>query len=184
MDIRTLDLAAIASTGAFIDVIEDGQWDLPSPCTEWTVRGVVEHMVANNRRTLGHLGVEFDGTGDPRADFHSSAAALHAQFADETVLTRPFPVGPFELSGAQALGVHFFDVLVHGWDVGVSLGHEVVLDERLAAAALEVIGSFPEHEAIYGPSALFAGRLAVAEDATAQERLLARTGRRPGQRGA
>ncbi|WP_424184217.1 TIGR03086 family metal-binding protein [Actinokineospora sp. G85] len=184
MDIRTLDLAAIASTGGFIDAVGDGEWELPSPCTEWTVRGVVEHMVENNRRTLSHLGVEFDGTDDPRADFHSSAAALHAQFADDTLLTKPFPVGPFTLTGEQALGVHFFDVLVHGWDIGVSLGHEVVLDEPLVEAALEITGSFPDHKAIYGPSALFAAKLAVAEDASAQERLLAQTGRKPGQRGA
>jgi uncharacterized protein (TIGR03086 family) len=176
-DIRELDRAAVVSTARFVDRITDEQFATRTPCDGWDVRGVVEHMVANNQRTLGQLGVDFTPGGDPRADFRASADALHAEFADDAVLARTFTVGEFEVSGEFALAVHFADVLVHGWDLGAALGHEVVLDHDLAEAALRSIERYPDSPAVWGPGGAFAGRLPVAEGASVQERLLAVTGR-------
>jgi uncharacterized protein (TIGR03083 family) len=40
------DLArASAVTGDLIDRIAAGQWTAPTPCTEWTVRDLVNHLV-------------------------------------------------------------------------------------------------------------------------------------------
>ncbi|PWW65565.1 TIGR03086 family metal-binding protein [Actinokineospora spheciospongiae] len=177
MDIRELDRAAIASTTGFAEQATDEQLDARTPCDKWAVRDVLEHMVDNNRRTLGQLGAGFEPTGDPRADFRASSAALHAHFADDAVLARTFAIGDYQVPGEFALAVHFGDVLVHGWDIGTALGLDVELDESLVLVALDRIGRFPDSPRIWGPGGLFANRLPVADDAPPQERLLALTGR-------
>jgi uncharacterized protein (TIGR03086 family) len=179
MGIRTLDLAAVTSTGRFVDAVGEDQWDLPTPCAQWAVRDVVAHLVENNHRALRQLDAAPPETGDLRADYHASAAALHAAFADDAVLERQFRSRTFAVTGAQLLAIHFSDVLVHGWDIGTALGLPVELDEALVEAAARVVRSFPTTPQLRGPGALFADEVAVAEGATPQERLLALTGRTP-----
>ncbi|MGQ0840726.1 TIGR03086 family metal-binding protein [Actinokineospora sp.] len=181
MDIRELDRRAIESTGSIIDGLDDAQLDAPTPCTEWTVRGVIQHMVENNHRTVDKLAGRPEtpvAPGlDPRADYRESAAVFTAAFADGTALAVPYEMALGTFTGAVALGIHFTDVLVHGWDIGTAVGIDVLIEDDLAEAALAMVAMFPDSPNIWGPNGVFADRLPVADDAPAHERLLALTGR-------
>ncbi|MHB1533489.1 MAG: maleylpyruvate isomerase family mycothiol-dependent enzyme [Acidimicrobiales bacterium] len=49
MDADPEQLAAAAEvTGQVIDGVRDDQWGLPTPCEDWTVRDLVEHVVGGN----------------------------------------------------------------------------------------------------------------------------------------
>jgi hypothetical protein len=95
------DLArASTAVGDLIANILPDQWNAPTPCTEWAVQDVVEHLVAMNlvfaalinegpmpERGADHLGK------DPAEAYWASAASLHAAFAQPGVLERSY-VGP------------------------------------------------------------------------------------------
>jgi uncharacterized protein (TIGR03086 family) len=90
------DLArASAVMGDLIDRIAAGQWTAPTPCTEWSVRDLVNHLVGMNlvfvamleespmpERRADRLGA------DPAGAYRRSAAALQAAAARPGVLER------------------------------------------------------------------------------------------------
>ena len=68
MDI--IDRYEEAATGftARLDAVTDDQWTNPTPCTDWDVRELVDHVIAIQRQLPEGLGVVVDdGGADVRA---------------------------------------------------------------------------------------------------------------------
>lgn len=80
---------------------------------------------------------------------------------------------------AQAIGFHLIDYLVHGWDVAQSLGVEFIAEPELVEAAWPIAQAIPDDERRRGPGAAFQPSLAVPEDATRFDLILAMLGRSP-----
>ena len=85
MDVKTLHQRTVESWLRFLDGVGDDQWDLPTPCTEWDVRALVNHVVGEERwtrpllegMTIAEVGDRFDGDllgDDPRAAGRAAAA--------------------------------------------------------------------------------------------------------------
>jgi uncharacterized protein (TIGR03086 family) len=119
-------------------------WDAPTPCPEWDVRALVDHMTRGNLNHVGLLtGVtreEFlarrdeDAHGaDPVAAFTASVRACADAFAEAGALDRvvDYPFG--KLGGRQALAVRTADSTVHTWDLARALGADETLDPGLVA---------------------------------------------------
>ena len=79
--------------------VQPDQWTAPTPCTEWDVQALVNHVVGANRRyTLllhGATAGEVDATRtvdhlgqDPVNSFVTTAAALNAAFCEPGALAR------------------------------------------------------------------------------------------------
>jgi uncharacterized protein (TIGR03086 family) len=83
-----------------------------------------------------------------------------------------FPAG-------QAIGFHFVDYVVHGWDVARALGVAYELEPGLLAAALDIARSVPNGESRRRPGAAFAPRVAVTGGGLLDQ-IVALLGRRPG----
>jgi uncharacterized protein (TIGR03086 family) len=172
---------ATAATGDLIDRITAEQWTAPTPCTEWSVRDVVDHLVGMNlvlaalfeERPMPVRGADRLGA-DPAAAYRRSAAALLAAAARPGVLerTQTTPVGV--AIGAERVRWRIVDLLAHGWDLGQATGVEAELPDDLAEQAL----TFARAQL---PSRPRAGRFAdprpIRDDAPAIERLAAATGR-------
>lgn len=114
------------------------QLDAPTPCSEWSVRDLVGHVIAGNQRLAG---------GTPPADSDlaglieahaTSAVAAQAVFAAPDGLTRSFemPFGP--VPGSVVIGLRTTDVLTHTWDLAQGTGQPSDVDPVLAAEMLEV----------------------------------------------
>src|SRR6266545_920027 len=81
--------------GDLIDRVGVDQWSAPTPCTEWTVRDVVHHLVGMNlvfvalleERPMPDRGADHVGT-DPAGAYRRSAAALQVAAARPGVLQR------------------------------------------------------------------------------------------------
>lgn len=112
------------------------QWSWPTPCTEWTVRALVNHMTRGNlsyaRLFRGGTATEFlrdrdaDALGaDPVGAFTRSVWVCADAFAADT--TVDYPLG--RITGRQALAVRTADSTIHTWDLARSIGS----DERLPA---------------------------------------------------
>jgi uncharacterized protein (TIGR03086 family) len=175
----------MGSVGEMTDVIQDhrqacdgftsaiaeatGRWELPSPCTEWDARGVVEHVIGFHDVLL-LLPLEAKPTR-PKDD--PSARWLVTYDALFTVLARP---GVVDEARRSLLGVLTTDVLVHTWDLCRAVGAPVHLDERLCGIGLErAIANRVKFE----ESDMFGPRVAVPDEASVEDRLLGFFGRDP-----
>lgn len=144
MDATTM-AAACASTQRIVDLITDGDMDRPTPCTEWSVRQLLNHVVG----TL-HLGcalledvapmVAIAPGGLPGEDMLDDDASKAYRVGVEALLgaARPDTLArmhatPFgEMPGAILGGFTTLDIAVHGWDLAAAIDEGVDLDDALA----------------------------------------------------
>jgi uncharacterized protein (TIGR03086 family) len=183
--------AALDGTGQLVGAVTDEQWQLPTPCSGWSVRELVNHLVGGNRlctRVLrgeplppldqlgrrGHL----DQLGDDPALAHdTSAAELLAALAAPGVLERvhTLPVGP--LPGPAVVHLRTVETLVHGWDLARATGRTPPFADELAEPEMpfsrDLLARLPEGRQPFAPPG------PAPEDAPAIDRLAALLGRRP-----
>jgi uncharacterized protein (TIGR03086 family) len=184
---------AMRHSVAVVQRIGDDQWALPTPCSRWNLRQLVEHMTLENRGFAAAAGGEtsdrtvwtdrsFDA--DLRSDYIRSADLVLTAFGADGVLDRPFWLPrindrePF--AGRRAVSFHLLDYVVHTWDVAAASGQTVELDHDLVAAALEIAHrEVPDGPRRHRPDASFAPPVPAPDDAPPFDRLLAVLGRSP-----
>jgi uncharacterized protein (TIGR03086 family) len=164
-------------------------WERTTPCQPWTVRDVVNHVVAGNlmsARLLGgasrdealevirdqHLGDDWQGA--LRRSIAAQAQAFAAPGALERICHHPAA----DIPGSMLLGFRLGDLVLHAWDIARGAG----LDETLDPVAVEAVwtgmsalGPLVAQSGFFGTGA--SGT--VPEDAPLQLRLLDLAGRRP-----
>ena len=159
------------------------QLGLPTPCADWDVRALLNHVLGNNDLyAAGAAGLPVDWAerardrvgGDPLAAYDRSAAAVTAAFAAASPTTEiSFPFGV--LPAQQAVAVHFVDILVHGWDLAVATGQDPALPDDLAEAAMLVVAAYPPE--VWGTSAFFADKVTSSPAEPPYVRLVKLVGR-------
>lgn len=162
--------------------------DRPTPCPDWTVRQLLGHLVAVQRR-IAHIaggGQPLDVTSmvtdvadaDWADAWQGSRTALAAALADDQVLDRTIahPAGMFP--GRQAIFAYVNEITVHSWDLTRAIGREDTLDDQLSEASLGPILAFLPAEPRGGPIP-FGPVVEVPADAPAYDRLLGWMGRDP-----
>lgn len=173
--------AAAEQTVPVVLGIEDKQLDEPTPCTEFRVRDLVNHLyqvVVNfqalaARETVDWAKPNDEIEGDWRDRFAAETGRLVAAWSDPAALEGVSPgMGmPQEAVGAMAL----LDLTVHGWDLAQATGQPYRPDADAVAALCPMAEQM-------GPMArdmgVFAAEAEVGPDAGGFERLLALTGRR------
>jgi uncharacterized protein (TIGR03086 family) len=178
----------IASTDKVVKGTDASQLGLPSLCTEWTVRDVINHITGGSTMfavcveegsvpddLLGKL-MGGDNLGDDYVGAWESAssraiAAFEAPGALDKMVKLPFG----EMPAGVALNIAVFDVLTHAADIA-SATNQTIEDTALVEAALEV-----GHQMV-GPDlrvpGVFDPEQPAPEDATPTVRLLAFAGRK------
>lgn len=141
---------ALRATRAYVAGIGPDQWTRPTPCDDWDVRALLNHVVSGNLwaaelaagRTIAEMGERLDGDqlGDaPVRAYDESAEVAARAFEAPGALDAPCAVSYGPVPGWVYAGHRFVDVLVHGWDVAVATGQDAMLDPELVAAGWEVI---------------------------------------------
>jgi uncharacterized protein (TIGR03086 family) len=185
MDIRELHQRALEETEKIITMVTPGDLNRPTPCPDWTLYGLLRHMVGLNQGfAAAASGAAFDrsvwagGTlGDePAQAYLDSAAQVREAFGQEGVLDRQVEVEFGVVPGSLAISMHFIDLVVHGWDVARALGDDHQPDPELAETALKTVMRMPFER---GPSHAFDALLDVPGDAPVFPRLLGHVGRDP-----
>jgi uncharacterized protein (TIGR03086 family) len=176
---------ALDATGRIVAAIPADRWQAATPCPEWDVRGLVNHLVSGNLwaaelgagATIEGVGGRLDGDrlgADPVAAYAASASAASDVFHRPGTLDAPCAVSYGPVPGSAYAGHRFIDVLVHGWDLATATGQDATLDDDLIEACRQI--AEPQAELLRASGA-FAREVAVPPDATAQARLLALLGR-------
>lgn len=170
--------AALRPLSLLLDAVPAEAWTNPSPCTEWTARHVVAHMIDTQRNLLtehGHdLGPVLD-LADPAAGFQDHAGRVLSLMNSDEVAGVAYDgfFGPTTV-GATLEQFYVWDMLVHRWDIARATGgNEVLTPEELdrIEAGADSFGSALHMDGICGPA------IPVPADTDRQTLLLARLGR-------
>jgi uncharacterized protein (TIGR03086 family) len=156
-------------------------WNVDSPCTGWTARDVVGHLVDWVPGFFGDHGVAFGAVPsvdtDPVGAWIAVDEALSAALADPAQAARTIesPLGSHSLAETVDMIV-VGDVLIHTWDLARATGLDESLDADQVQRMLESMGSIPDE--VLRSGGMFGPRVDVADDADDQTKLLAFVGRR------
>lgn len=187
MDLPALLDETIASTGNVVAGIRAGQLDDPTPCSEWDVRALLNHVIGV-AEVFSHVGEGKPiNPPDPDADYFvgdgyaaaydSATARMLAEWqkpgALDATITLPFG----DVLGSVGASICFIDVLVHGWDLAKATGQDARLAPNFAEPALElargIVNDQVRQAGAFGPE------VAVPANAAMGDRLVAFLGRTP-----
>jgi uncharacterized protein (TIGR03086 family) len=185
MDLNTLYHRTVESWADRVNAVGADQWDGPTPCREWSVRELANHVTGEDLwtpplvqgSTIEEVGARFEG--DLLGDDPIRESLTAAREAIRAVAGALPSGGTVQLSyGEEQMGeyVHQLaaDHLVHGWDLAVATGGDSRLDPALVH---EVAAWFADREELYRAAGVIGGPAAGTGDP--QGDLLAAFGRDP-----
>ncbi|HZA30021.1 MAG TPA: TIGR03086 family metal-binding protein, partial [Propionibacteriaceae bacterium] len=164
-----------------------GDWSDPTPCTDWNVRQLVNHVVGEelwtkplvDRKTIADVGNSLDG--DLLGDNPQAVAQAAADEALAAVAAQLPRGGTVNLSyGDEDIAEYIrqltADHLIHAWDLAAGTGQERSLDEELVT---EVAAWYRDREQLYRSGGAVADRPESAKGGDPQSDLLIAFGRDP-----
>lgn len=181
-----LHTRAVVAFTALVRVVPQDAWSGKTPCSEWDVRGLVNHVAGEELwtapllegRTISEVGDRYDGDvlgGSPSDAVESAAksavAAFEAPGATRRTVHLSFGDTPATEYAMQLVADH----VVHGWDLAVAIGADAHIEDALVAA---VAAWYAERERLYRGAGAVGERPGVPAS-TAQDALLVAFGRDP-----
>ena len=183
--LRLYDLAA-DEFGRRVHAVPADGWRNPTPCTEWTVRDLVNHLVVEQLwvphlmagQTVEEVGDSLDGDRlgpDPAGAWDRAIGAARAAFGEPGALDRTVNLSYGPTPASDYLRQMTDDLAVHAWDLARGIGADDTVDTELVHAVYE--DALPQADGL-AQSGLFAPRVEVPDDADEQTKLLGLFGRR------
>jgi uncharacterized protein (TIGR03086 family) len=162
-------------------------WQRPTPCSEWDVRALVNHVVGANvryqlllhgapseqveaTRTVDHLGE------DALASFVATADGVVACFHEDGALERISHHAAGDRTGSELLSMRVLDAAIHAWDLARAIGVDEDLSDDIVAFLLAYTADLdlgPQQRAFALPDT------EAPRNASPQDQLLHRLGRQP-----
>jgi uncharacterized protein (TIGR03086 family) len=188
MDSVALLQRVVDQTSSVIDNISTAELDRPTPCTEWTVKDIINHITGGATMfaisaeqgsvpddVMGQL-MGGDNLGDDyKGAFATATTRAMAVFSQPGVLERTVKLPFGEMPAGVALNIAIFDVATHAVDLASATG-QTIADTDLLETAIEfghqMIGPELRQPGVFDPEQ------PAPSDATPAERLLAFAGRK------
>ena len=185
-DQAALHRRAVEEFDARVRAVGDDQWELPTPCSDWNVRQLVNHLVYENRwtvplmegSTIAAVGDRYEGDllgDDPKAAWAESSADAVRSVQADGALERVVDLSSGPTPAGEYVSQLFADHLVHAWDLARATGQ----DERLAPDLVAACAAwFAEREDLYRAGGVI-GPAVTADGDDPQADLVGRFGRNP-----
>lgn len=174
-------------TAGLMQGVSADQMDAQTPCSEWDVRALCNHMIGGNQMMAGALaGADIPGPGtdlgdlagdDPAGAFRAASDAMVQAASAEGALEQTYQMPFGEVPGAAVLSLAIADTVTHAWDLAQATGQGFEPADELVATADGVWQQFVSPE--FRAAGAFAEAQEVGEAASALDRLIAFTGRTP-----
>ncbi|GAA3679991.1 TIGR03086 family metal-binding protein [Nocardioides ginsengisoli] len=151
--------------GRRLRLVGPDDWDRATPCTDWDVRALVNHVVGGNvrytlllsgadtaeveaTRTVDHLGDDAVGA------FERTAAEVLARFGEDGVHQRVVHHVAGPRTGGELLSMRILDTEVHAWDLARAIGADERLDDDVVAYLLAYAseGEHGPQQPSFGPA--------------------------------
>ena len=169
-----------------VDTVGADQWTEPTPCADWDVRALVNHVTGEELwtvpllegSTIEDVGDRYDGDllgEDPAGAARSAAAAAVTAVADLLPQRDTVHLSYGEERADEYVWQLAADHLIHGWDLAVATGRDARLAPELVTALADWYSS---REEMYRGAGVVGDQAALNGDA--QHDLLARFGRDEG----
>ena len=178
-------VTAMRGFTARVEQVRPEDLGAPTPCSDWDVRALLEHVIGEllwtapllAGKTIADVGDDLEGDHvgtDAAAGWASAVATAEDAVVGVTDWSAPVHVSYGDIPGHDYIDQVATDVLVHTWDLARAVGADEQLDNELVQLALEGVGAQAD---MLAASGLFGTPIPVAGDAPAQTRLLALLGR-------
>jgi uncharacterized protein (TIGR03086 family) len=189
-DHRAALVRSYANAAEIVAGVRPEQLAAPTPCAEYDVATVVDHIVGAGWRAaaLGRgespSGQEFPHIelGEAPGELHRAGADADASWADDERLaaTLTMPWGE-TYTGATLVEMYLGELGAHAWDLAAATGQLDRLDPALAEEALDAARDMlkPAYRDAMGPGNPFGQEVEAPADATTWERFAAFMGRTP-----
>jgi uncharacterized protein (TIGR03086 family) len=187
MELLDAQGSALSGFDWLVKAVGPADWVAPTPCTDWTVYDLLNHLVSAllwvppllSGAAMDDIGDQFDGDvlgADPVGAWTEAAANAREAWLRPGTLQRQVDLS-YGLVPATEYGWQTtLDLAVHGWDLAMGIGEASPLHDDLADALLEVFE--PEVWRWQG-TGIFAPPVLVSADAGSPARLLGMLGRHP-----
>lgn len=170
----------VKDTRQIIANVKSDQLTDSTPCSEWDVKGLIDHIIGGTMFFAATLAGE--EPGQPSSEGHP--ADIY-QAGTDKVLTGAQQPGamekkydtPFgEMSGGEFMFGAFMDNFVHGWDLAKATGQNTDMSEGHAQA---IHGAFAPMMDGMRQGGAFGPEVSVPDDASALYKMLGMMGRQP-----
>jgi uncharacterized protein (TIGR03086 family) len=151
-DPRTAFAHAVALATAVIGRVGPSQLANPTPCTDFDVRGLLDHLVLVLRRVAA-IGRGDDPFGPPvfasvegdgwQGAWLAAGRDVQDAWADDAALRRIVRLPWSQDTGARTLVAYLNEVTVHTWDLATATGQRPAWDPKVVGLAFEVIRFLP-----------------------------------------
>jgi uncharacterized protein (TIGR03086 family) len=185
-DPRTAFAHAVSLAGTVLAGVSRDQFELPTPCDEFDVRGLCAHLVGI-LPLLADVGRGADAQTVARADIPDgdflgtwAAAGRDVQevWGDRDILDRAMKLSWTTLPGSVTMAIYTAEITVHTWDLATATGQRPQWDDAVVTTALATMQrALPADWR--SEEVPFARVVPVADDAPLIDQLVAWTGRRP-----
>lgn len=121
--------------------VRPDQYDDKTPCEQWTVRDLLDHMIG----VVAGLGSAASGQPpspfilgpDPAAQFEAVAATTLDAWRGPGVLDTIVDGGAGPMPGHVLAGINLVDTATHTWDLATATGQPSALPDDVATTALK-----------------------------------------------
>jgi uncharacterized protein (TIGR03086 family) len=166
MDLTTLYHRTVERWADVVVAVGEGQWDSPTPCSEWSVRDLVNHVTSEDLwtvpllegSTIEEVGTRFDGDllgEDPIGRSIDAAKAATTAVSERLRQGGTVLLSFGETDVAEYVWQLAADHLVHSWDLSAATGTDRRLDPALVAG---VARWYAEREQLYRESGAVGSR--------------------------
>lgn len=176
---------ATAHFGDLVHKVDADQWGSQTPCSDWDVRALVNHLVYEARwapamlagRTIAEVGNQFDGDllgSDPVTSYDEALSAAANSMTAPGALEGQVHLSYGDTPANDYIAQMACDFVVHSWDLARGIGADDTLDPDMVQWVDDV--ARPQ-AAMLEASGMFGTRVDVSDDADPQTKLLALFGR-------
>lgn len=169
-----------------VQKVREDQWELPTPCSEWNVRELVNHLVNEDLwakplfdgKTIEEVGDALDGDllgEDPKKAWTDARAEAVAAVSALDAMEKIVHVSFGDIPGSDYTMQLLADHVIHAWDLARAIGADERLDPQLVQMCHDVLA--PQEEMLRG-SGVYGDKVDVPDGADVQTKLLAITGRK------
>jgi uncharacterized protein (TIGR03086 family) len=161
-----------------------GHWSGPTPCTEWDVRQLMNHVAGEylwvvelmDGKTIADVGNRLDGDvlgDDPFGVLSAAQRGACEAFERNDGLTRTVHLSFGDVPGSDYARQMAIDSVIHSWDLARAVGGDETLDLDLVGYTYEDLA---KNAADWRAGGAFGPERAPADESL-QAKLLALTGR-------
>lgn len=151
-------MKSLDSSINFVSNVSNDAWGNDTPCSDWDVKAVVNHIVYENvwmvalfnGRTIEEVGNEFEGDlvgEDPAGVYLRTSNEVKAILAEPDAMSRTCQISSGPVTGAEYSKQLFLDTLIHGWDIAVGSKQDATLDDYLVRMCTPLAQEIADNEA-------------------------------------